>query len=195
MTRYRSLDLEDHAVVCALSALDTDLRQFNYVCIEQGPFFKLFFEEFVSDAPRTALQQKPPGLPGCPPHVSHCGRQFWKPQIEKAQILAIYKLFVKFRVQWQELFSRHSPNYYFPAAASTVQSPWTLLDAQLLDLASNICATCRELTDAPDDFLAEPRPTARFGADPRRQAHFGELLHSLAQLSESDSCEMSDALT
>ena len=36
MTKYRSLNLQDGAVICALTALDTDLNQFHALCMEQG---------------------------------------------------------------------------------------------------------------------------------------------------------------
>jgi hypothetical protein len=104
MTLFRSLDLNNTDVICQLMALDTDLREFYYLCLEQGPFFKLIFDEFVTDAHRKGLQQKQPGLRGCPPHVSHFVRDYWKPQIEKSQILDIQKSFTKFQVEWHTLF-------------------------------------------------------------------------------------------
>jgi hypothetical protein len=89
MTLFRSLDLNNTDVICQLMALDTDLREFYYLCLEQGPFFKLIFDEFVTDAHTKRLQQAPAGLPACRPHVSHFGRDYWRPQIEKSQILEI----------------------------------------------------------------------------------------------------------
>ena len=186
----KSLDLNDSDVICTLMALDTDLREFHYLCLEQGPFFKLIFNEIVTDAHRKGLQQAPAGMPGCPPHVSHYGREYWKPQIEKSQISEIQKLFTKFQVQWHELFSRFNATFYVPRAEPSVPSPWTALNTQLMTLATNICAICAKLTDAPDSFPAAADEVSKFTVayrEPRRRT-LGALLASLAQLSASESC-------
>ena len=119
MTRYRSLDLQNGSVICALMALDAELCEFHYLCAELGPFFKFFFDEFTTDAHRKGLHRE--RMPGClavqdgiPAHVSHYGRDYWKPQIEKKQILAIQELFTKFRVKWHELYSHFNAKFYFP---------------------------------------------------------------------------------
>jgi len=197
MTNYRSLDLTDPTVICELIALDTDMTQFHYLCQEQGPFFKLIFDEFVTDAHRKSLQQKQPGMPGCPPHVSHFGRDYWKPQIEKTQITAIQTLFTKFQVKWHELFSKFNANFYFPRAEPSVPSPWTRLNSELMNLATNICTICSKITGAKDMFLASNHevPEAPQAPDipkyrvmyrrPKRAA-LDALLLSLAQLSDSE---------
>ena len=189
MTRFRSLDLNDTDVICELVALDTDMSQFHYLCLEQGPLFKLIFDEFVTDAHRKGLQQKQPGLPGCPPHVSHFGREYWKPQIEKSQISAIQTLFTKFQVQWHELFSKFNAKFYFPRAEPSVPSPWTRLNSELMNLATNICAICSKLTGAQDMFIASSRDVPAFTVvdRTRRQPPLDALLQSLYQLSESES--------
>ena len=197
MTRYRSLDLNDTNVICALMALDTDMSQFHYLCLEQGPLFKLIFDEFVTDAHRKGLQQKQAGMPGCPPHVSHFGRDYWKPQIEKTQITAIQTLFTKFQVKWHELFSKFNANFYFPRAEPSVPSPWTRLNSELMNLATNICTICSKITGAKDMFLTSNHevPEAPQAPDipkyrvmyrrPKRAA-LDALLLSLAQLSDSE---------
>ena len=195
MTNYRSLDLNDPTVICELVALDTDMTQFHYLCLEQGPFFKMIFNEFVTDAHRKALQQQQPGMPGCPPHVSHLNRDYWKESIEKSQILAIHNLLQKFQVKWHELFSKFNAQFYFPRAEPSVPSPWTLLNTQFMQLATNICAICSKLTDAKDLFLAEPPPEPHFKVTEkpperkpfrRRREQLDPILDALAQLSESD---------
>ena len=186
MTRFRSLDLNDTDVICELVALDTDMLQFHYLCLEQGPFFKLIFDEFVTDAPRKALQRQQPGWSGCPPRVSHFGREYWKPQIEKSQISAIQTLFTKFQVQWHELFSKFNAKFYFPRAEPSVPSPWTRLNSELMNLATNICAICAKLTGAQDMFLASSRDVPAFTVIDRG-APVDALLQSLYQLSESES--------
>ena len=189
MTRYRSLDLTDTNVICALMALDTDLREFHYLCMEQGPLFKLIFDEFVTDAHRKGLQQKQPGMPGCPPHVSHMARVYWKPQIEKSQICTIQTLFIKFQVQWHELFSKFNAKFYFPRAEPSLPTPWTALNTQLMTLATNICAICSKLTGSPDMFLASQHEVQKYTViDRTRRAPLEALLQALAQLSESESC-------
>jgi hypothetical protein len=186
MTRYRSLDLSDTDVMCQLMALDTDLREFYYLCLEQGPFFQLIFNEFVTDAHSKRLQQAPAGLPACRPHVSHFGRDYWKPQIEKTQISEIQKLFTKFQVEWHTLFSRFNAKFYFPKAAESVPSPWTALNAPLMTLATNICTICSELTGAKDMFLAANHDVPSFTVTYREPSRrVGDLLHSLANLSSS----------
>ena len=189
MTKYRSLDLNDTNVICAFMALDTDLREFHYLCLEQGLLFKLIFDEFVTDAYRNDLQQKVPGMPGCPPHVSYFGREYWKPQIEKSQISAIQTLFTKFQVQWHELFSKFNAKFYFPRAEPSVPSPWTRLNSELMNLATNICAICAKLTGAKDMFLASSPDIPAFAVvdRTRRQPPLDALLQSLYQLSESES--------
>ena len=189
MTRFRSLDLNDTDVICELVALDTDMSQFHYLCLEQGPLFKLIFDEFVTDAHRKGLQQKQPGLPGCPPHVSHFGREYWKPQIEKSQISAIQTLFTKFQVQWHELFSKFNAKFYFPRTEPSVPSPWTLLNTQFMNLTTNICAICSKLTGAKDMFLASCHEVPQFSVIDRSAppAPVDALLQSLYQLSESES--------
>jgi hypothetical protein len=188
MTKYRSLDLNDADVICTLMALDTDLREFHYLCLEQGPFFKLIFSEFVTDAHRKGLQQEHPGMPGCPAHVSHFAREYWKESIEKSQILAIQNHFTKFQVKWHEQFSQYNANFYFPRAEPSVPSPWTRLNTQLMTLATNVCSICAKLTDAPDMFLASSPDIPAFTVvdRTRRQPPLDALLRSLAQLSESD---------
>ena len=195
MTNYRSLDLNDPTVICELVALDTDMTQFHYLCLEQGPFFKMIFNEFVTDAHRKGLQQKQPGMPGCPPHVSHLNRDYWKESIEKSQILVIHNLFQKFQVKWHELFSKFNAQFYFPRAEPSVPSPWTRLNIQFMQLATNICAICTKLTDAKDLLLAEPPPEPHFKVTEkpperkpfrRRREQLDPLLDALAQLSESD---------
>ena len=187
MTRYRSLDLNDTNVICKLVALDTDMSQFHYLCLEQGPLFKLIFDEFVTDAHRKGLQQKQPGMPGCPPHVSHIARVYWKPQIEKSQITAIQTLFTKFQVQWHELFSKFNAKFYFPRAEPSLPTPWTALNTQLMTLATSICAICSKLGNSKDMFLAAsddiPQYTVIDRTRPRRP--LDALLLSLAQLSSS----------
>ena len=130
-----------------------------------------------------------PGLPGCPPHVSHFGREYWKPQIEKSQISAIQTLFTKFQVQWHELFSKFNAKFYFPRAEPSVPSPWTRLNSELMNLATNICAICAKLTGAQDMFLASSRDVPAFTVvdRTRRQPPLDALLQSLYQLSESES--------
>jgi hypothetical protein len=176
MTNYRSLDLSNTKVMCTLMALDTDLREFYYLCLEQGPFFKLIFDEFVTDAHSKRLQQAPVGLPACRPHTSHFARDYWKPQIEKSQISDIQKIFTKFQVEWHTLFSRFNAKFYFPKAAESVPSPWTALNAPLMTLATNICTICSELTGAQDMFLAtnhdvpNPDEVAKFTVTYRKPA-------------------------
>jgi hypothetical protein len=190
MTRYRSLDLSDTKVICALMALDTDLREFYYLCLEQGPFFKLIFDEFVTDAHSKRLQQAPAGLPVCRAHVSHFGRDYWKPQIEKSQVAEIQKVFTKFQVEWHTLFSRFNAKFYFPEAGPSVPSPWTALNAPLMTLATNICTMCSELTGAQDMFLASNHEVPQFTVTDRnpKRRRLDALLLSLYQLSESESC-------
>ena len=192
MTRYRSLDLNDTNVICKLVALDTDMSQFHYLCLEQGPLFKLIFDEFVTDAHRKGLQQKQPGMPGCPPHVSHIARVYWKPQIEKSQISAIQTLFTKFQVQWHELFSKFNAKFYFPRAEPSVPSPWTRLNNELMTLATNICAICLQLTGDKDMFLVSPHEVPQYTVidreRERKRQRLDDLMQSLAQLSESESC-------
>ena len=186
MTNYRSLDLSNTKVMCTLMALDTDLREFYYLCLEQGPFFKLIFDEFVTDAHSKRLQQAPVGLPACRPHTSHFCRDYWKPQIEKSQISDIQKIFTKFQVEWHTLFSRFNAKFYFPKAAESVPSPWTALNAPLMTLATNICTICSELTGAKDMFLAANHDVPSFTVTYREPSRrVGDLLHSLAQLSSS----------
>jgi hypothetical protein len=189
MTLFRSLDLNNTDVICQLMALDTDLREFYYLCLEQGPFFKLIFDEFVTDAHTKRLQQAPAGLPACRPHVSHFGRDYWRPQIEKSQILDIQKSFTKFQVEWHTLFSRFNAKFYFPQAPS-VPSPWTRLNSDLMNLATNICTICSKLSNAKDMFLASNHEVPKFTVTPRRPVRRlgDELLQSLYQLSESESC-------
>ena len=174
------LDLNDTTVIYALTALDTDLKEFHYKCMELGPFFKLFFHEFTTDAHRKGLlQEKPKGGFGFyadfPAHVSHNAREYWKPQIEQSQILAIHSLFSQFQVQWRELYSHFNGKFYSPQADASVPSPWTPLNTEFVKLATNICAICSQLTDAPDEELPRNRVTVMLG--------------SLAQLSESDPYE------
>ena len=189
MTNYRSLDLNDTKVMCALMALDTDLREFYYLCLEQGPFFKLIFDEFVTDAHSKRLQQAPAGLPACRPHVSHFCRDYWKPQIEKSQVSEIQKVFTKFQIEWHTLFSQFNAKFYFPRAADSVPSPWTALNAPLMTLATNICTMCSELTGAKDMFLSSSHDVPKFTVVPRnKRPRIDELLLSLYQLSESESC-------
>jgi hypothetical protein len=196
MTKFRSLDLNDTDVICKLMALDTDMSQFHYLCLEQGPLFKLIFDEFVTDAHRKGLQQKQAGMPGCPPHVSHFGRDYWKPQIEKSQVNVIQTLFTKFQVKWHELFSKFNADFYFPRAEPTLPSPWTRLNSELMNLATNICTICSKLTGAKDMFLASdhevPNPDdgPKFTVTYRKPARapLDALLLSLYQLSESESC-------
>ena len=192
MTRYRSLDLNDTNVICELMALDTEMLQFHYLCLEQGPLFKLIFDEFVTDAPRKALQQQQPLQTGCPPRVSHFGRDYWKRQIEKSQISEIQKLFTKFQVEWHRLFSQFNAKFYFPQPAESVPSPWTALNAPLMTLATNICTICTELTGAKDMFLASSHEVPQFTVTVVRPdapgAPLDALLQSLYQLSESESC-------
>jgi hypothetical protein len=188
MTNFRSLDLNDTDVICKLMALDTDLREFYYLCLEQGPFFKLIFDEFVTDAHTKRLQQAPAGLPACRPHTSHFARDYWKPQIEKSQISDIQKTFTKFQVEWHTLFSRFNAKFYFPQPAESVPSPWTALNAPLMTLATNICSICSKLTGAKDMFLASNHEVPTFTVTYREPARrVGDLLHSLAQLSSSGS--------
>lgn len=170
-----TLDLQNHNVISALVALDTDLAQFYYLCTEQGPFFKLFFDEFTTEAHRKGLQQKPAGLPGCPPHVSHYERDYWKPQIEKQQISAIRELFAKFKVLWTQLYNNYQPKFYDPPAPS-VTSPWTTLNDQFLKFTQNICAICDQLTTTPD-FSAP-------AVSELRQNSLNSLLQSLVELSD-----------
>lgn len=190
MTRYRSLDLNDTDVMCALMALDTDLREFYYLCLEQGPFFKLIFDEFVTDAHNKRLQRAPAGLPACRPHVSHFGRDYWRPQIEKSKISEIHNVFTKFQVEWHTLFSRFNAKFYFPQPEESVPSPWTALNEPLMTLATNICTICHKLTSAKDMFLASDPEVPQFTVidRERKRPRLDALLHSLAQLSESDSC-------
>jgi hypothetical protein len=189
MTLFRSLDLNNTDVICQLMALDTDLREFYYLCLEQGPFFKLIFDEFVTDKHTKRLQQAPAGLPACRPHISHFGRDYWRPQIEKSQILDIQKSFTKFQVEWHTLFSRFNAKFYFPQAPS-VPSPWTRLNSDLMNLATNICTICSKLSNAKDMFLASNHEVPKFTFTPRRpvRRRGDELLQSLYQLSESESC-------
>jgi hypothetical protein len=190
MTHYRSLDLSDTKVICALMALDTDLREFYYLCLEQGTFFQFIFSEFVNDAHSKRLQQAPTGLPACRAHVSHFGRDYWKPQIEKTQITAIQTLFTKFQVEWHTLFSRFNSHFYFPQAAESVPSPWTALNTPLMNLATNICTMCSELNGAQDMFLTSNHEVPQFTVTPRnpKRQRLDALLLLLDQLSESESC-------
>ena len=188
MSHGEHLDLQDCTVICELMALDTELSQFHYLCIEQGPFFKFFFDEFTTDAHRTGLQQRLPALPGCQPHVSHYGRYYWKPNIEKKQILAIHDFFVKFEVQWKDLFSKFGAQYYAPEAEASVLSPWTVLNEQLMNFAKNICTICSQLTDAPDSFRTDSRPETKYRVTVMQpelaRASLDTLLQSLVQLSD-----------
>jgi hypothetical protein len=68
-----------------------------------------------------------------------------------------------------------------------VPSPWTALNAPLMTLATNICTICSKLTGAKDMFLASNHEVPSFTItyrEPNRRV--SALLHSLAQLSESD---------
>ena len=198
MTNYRSLDLNDTGVICTLMALDTDLREFYYLCLEQGPFFKLIFDEFVTDAHTKRLQQAPVGLPVCRAHVSHFARDYWKPQIEKSQISEIHKAFTKFQVEWHTLFSQFNAKFYFPQPAESVPSPWTALNAPLMTLATNICTICTKLTSSQDMFLASSQEVPKYTVTYRtRRAPLDALLLSLAQLSSCDcaACRTTAATT
>lgn len=184
MTKYRSLDLQDGAVICALTALDTDLNQFHALCMEQGPFFKVFFSEFATDAHRKGLHQS---LPRQPAHVSHHMREYWRPQIEKKQILAIRELFTKFQAQWREMCAFHTKKF-FPAAEASTASALTTLNTQFTDLATNICAICSEITDTKDLFLPgsvlEPEYTVTVIHGNARGVSVNNMLHSLLDLSD-----------
>ena len=59
-------------------ALDTDLNQFNKICIEQGPFFKTLFVEGVSYGDRFNLKEDELKQT---PNVSHVSRDYWKKKI------------------------------------------------------------------------------------------------------------------
>ncbi len=129
-------------------------------------------------------------MPGCPAHVSHFARDYWKESIEKSQVLAIHNFFQKFQVKWHEQFSQCNAQFYFPRAELSVPSPWTRLNTQLMGLATNVCTLCRKLTDAPDLFLAAPDAVSKFSLtyrEPKRH-RLDALLASLAQLSASESC-------
>jgi hypothetical protein len=188
MTSNESLDLRNGTVICALMALDTELSQFHYLCMEQGPFFKFFFDEFTTDAHRKALQQTLPALPGCAPHVSHYGRYYWKPQIEKKQILAIHGLFSKFQQKWQELYAHFNVKFYYPQAEPSVLSPWTLLNEQLVNFSTNICAICSQLANTSDPFHEASGPEHKYRVtviEPNLpRASLDTLLQSLGQLYE-----------
>ena len=182
MTKYRSLNLQDGAVICALTALDTDLNQFHALCMEQGPFFRVFFDEFATDAHRKGLLQN---LPRRPAHVSHHMREYWRPQIEKKQILAIRELFTRFQAQWREMCAFHAKKF-FPAAEAATASPLTTLNTQFTDLATNICAICSAITDTKDLFLPgsvlEPEYTVTVIHGNSEIACVSTMLHSLLDL-------------
>ena len=92
-------------------------------------------------------------------------------------------------MQWHELFSKFNANFYFPRAEPSVPSPWTRLNSELMNLATNICAICAKLTGAQDMFLASSRDVPAFTVvdRTRRQPPLDALLQSLYQLSESES--------
>jgi hypothetical protein len=77
-----------------------------------------------------------------------------------------------------------------PWDAESVPSPWTALNTPLMNLATNICTMCSELTGAHDMFLASNHEVPKFTFTPRRpvRRRGDELLQSLYQLSESESC-------
>lgn len=188
MPRDQPLDLNDPTVICALTALDTDLKEFHYKCMELGPFFKMLFDEFATDAHRKGLlQEKLKGALGFPAHVSHHAREYWKPQIQKSQVLAIHELFSNFQQQWRELYSHFNATFYAPQAAASVPSPWTCLNTEFVKLATNICAMCLQLTGAPDEALTGSEPV------PRSRVTF--MLRSLAQLSASEPPDSSASTT
>lgn len=60
--------------IYALVALDTDLNQFNKLCIEQGPFFKTLFVEGVSYGDRFNLKEHTLKQA---PNASHVSRDYW----------------------------------------------------------------------------------------------------------------------
>ncbi len=93
-------------------------------------------------------------------------------------------------MKWHEQFSQYNAQFYFPCTESSVPSPWTRLNTQLMILATNVCTLCVKLTDAPDMFLAAPDAVSKFTVtyrEPKRRRLDG-LLASLAQLSASESC-------
>jgi hypothetical protein len=97
------LNLEDKTVIYILIALDSELNRLHRFCVEQGPFFKTCFAEFLSDFARYNLKDNASHKS---PNMSHTSRLYWKRTVRINDIVDISVKIHKLRTSWDFLHDR-----------------------------------------------------------------------------------------
>ena len=142
------INLKSTHNILALMALDTDLNQFlnqlHRLCIEQGPFFKVLFEEVASDALRQGLKQR---IPRQPANESHFEASYWKPTITDRQIETIEYTISNFLERWTQVYTRFQVDIFHPRPDDVhALSPMSIMNTEIVKLTRNILVICKKLT-------------------------------------------------
>jgi hypothetical protein len=138
------LDMGSQIVLYSLVALDTDLNQFNKLCIEQGPFFKTLFVEGVSYGDRFNLKEH--ALKQAP-NASHVSRDYWKKKIPCSDIENIERNVKAITARWDKMYIVMMNEIMVPCAEVHPEpvSGLTLLNTQLAALKLSILSLCTYL--------------------------------------------------
>jgi hypothetical protein len=181
------INLKSTHNILALMALDTELNQLHRLCIEQGPFFKVLFEEVASDALRQGLKQR---IPRQPANESHFEASYWKPTITDRQIETIEYTVSNFFDRWTQVYKRFQMDVFHPRPDDVhALSPLSIMNTEIVKLTRNILVICKKLTshsDVQSDFelvaVVATTPTDT------REAHAAncELSGLLSQLTTAD---------
>ena len=177
------LNLKNTHNILALMALDTELNQLHRLCIEQGPFFKVLFEEVASDALRQGLKQR---IPRQPANESHFERSYWKPTITDRQIETIDYTISNFLERWTQVYNRFQMDIFHPRPDDVhALSPLSIMNTEIVKLSHNIIAICRDLTTSTDAKGTWELAAAPAGQGETQTANC-ELSSLLAQLTQTD---------
>jgi hypothetical protein len=181
------INLKSTHNILTLMALDTELNQLHRLCIEQGPFFKVLFEEVASDALRQGLKQK---IPRQPANESHFETSYWKPTITDRQIETIEYTIGNFFERWTQVYNRFQVDIFHPRPDDVhTLSPLSIMNTEIVKLTHNILVICKKLTSHSEvrnnfDF-ATFVTTACTDTGEAHAAH-SELSSLLSQLTRTD---------
>jgi hypothetical protein len=143
--RENVLNLNDKAVIFFLIALDSELNRLHRFCVEQGPFFKICFADFLSDSARHNLKDDTAHKS---PNMSHTSRLYWKDTIKERDITDIASKIHNFRASWDFLHDKLKVSRVDPKLSPSVYgengvySVWTDVDS----LTTGILDMCENLT-------------------------------------------------